>query len=35
VAFADELLSLVHAARKAELQAGRTCGAVQVVDLGE
>ena len=35
VAFADELLSLVHAVRKGELRAGRTCGIVQVVDLGE
>lgn len=35
VAFADELLGLVHAVRKAELRAGRTCSTVQVVDLGE
>lgn len=35
VAFADELLSLVHAVRKAAVRAGRTCGVVQVVDLGE
>lgn len=34
-AFGDELLSLVHAVRKAELRAGRSCGKIQVVDLGE
>lgn len=35
VSFADELLSLVLAVRKAAVRAGRTCGVVQVVDLGE